>query len=276
MNNDDDLLKNYIESQKRQREILEESKKRRDENNNQKETIDSEIENPEQDVSKNLLREDLEGVLATLSLRERDVLRLKYGIDDGRIKTLEEIGQIFDVTRERIRQIEAKALRKLRDSNRNRVLKKYIKDALINNPDDNDREKFQEIKKRVHCLDLASKCENEIEKIDFIDKDLYFGFTDDAMDDNWDDMKSSFLNQYDLDEDDYEFVFSEIEYICLDKERFLETEYQERFLTTKFKKINPNIDEFKKDFKLFLFSYYFDDEPHSTYRGEIEWIKDTW
>ena len=127
MNKDDDLLKNYIESQKRQREILEESKKRRDENNNQKETIDSEIENPEQDVSKNLLREDLEGVLATLSLRERDVLRLKYGIDDGRIKTLEEIGQIFDVTRERIRQIEAKALRKLRHPNRNGVLKEYIK-----------------------------------------------------------------------------------------------------------------------------------------------------
>ena len=74
----------------------------------------ADIENPEQDVSKTLLREDLEGVLATLSPRERDVLRLRYGIDDGRMKTLEEIGQIFDVTRERIRQIEAKALRKLR------------------------------------------------------------------------------------------------------------------------------------------------------------------
>jgi len=89
--------------------------------------IEADIENPEQDVAKTLLREDLEGVLATLSPRERDVLRLRYGLDDGRMKTLEEIGQIFDVTRERIRQIEAKALRKLRHPNRNGVLKEYIK-----------------------------------------------------------------------------------------------------------------------------------------------------
>ena len=89
--------------------------------------IEADIGNPEQDVAKNLLREDLEGVLATLSPRERDVLRLRYGLDDGRMKTLEEIGQIFDVTRERIRQIEAKALRKLRHPNRNGVLKEYIK-----------------------------------------------------------------------------------------------------------------------------------------------------
>jgi RNA polymerase primary sigma factor len=89
--------------------------------------IEADIEKPEQDVAKNLLREDLEGVLATLSPRERDVLRLRYGLDDGRMKTLEEIGQIFDVTRERIRQIEAKALRKLRHPNRNGVLKEYIK-----------------------------------------------------------------------------------------------------------------------------------------------------
>ncbi|TAF55056.1 MAG: RNA polymerase sigma factor RpoD/SigA [Oscillatoriales cyanobacterium] len=78
-------------------------------------------------VSKNLLREDLESVLDTLSPRERDVLRLRYGLDDGRMKTLEEIGQIFNVTRERIRQIEAKALRKLRHPNRNSILKEYIR-----------------------------------------------------------------------------------------------------------------------------------------------------
>ena len=89
--------------------------------------IEADIENPDQDVAKNLLREDLESVLATLSPRERDVLRLRYGLDDGRMKTLEDIGQIFDVTRERIRQIEAKALRKLRHPNRNGVLKEYIK-----------------------------------------------------------------------------------------------------------------------------------------------------
>ncbi|MFM7676852.1 MAG: RNA polymerase sigma factor RpoD [Synechococcus sp.] len=88
--------------------------------------IEADIENPEQDVAKNLLREDLEGVLATLSPRERDVLRLRYGLDDGRMKTLEEIGQIFDVTRERIRQIEAKALRKLRHHSRSKRLRPFM------------------------------------------------------------------------------------------------------------------------------------------------------
>ena len=89
--------------------------------------IESDGETPEDQVSKNLLREDLEKVLDSLSARERDVLRLRYGLDDGRMKTLEEIGQIFNVTRERIRQIEAKALRKLRHPNRNSVLKEYIR-----------------------------------------------------------------------------------------------------------------------------------------------------
>ncbi|ELR99623.1 RNA polymerase sigma factor RpoD [Gloeocapsa sp. PCC 73106] len=89
--------------------------------------IEADGETPEDDVSKNLLREDLEHVLDSLSPRERDVLRLRYGLDDGRMKTLEEIGQIFDVTRERIRQIEAKALRKLRHPNRNSILKEYVR-----------------------------------------------------------------------------------------------------------------------------------------------------
>ncbi len=89
--------------------------------------IEADGETPEDKVAKNLLREDLEAVLNTLSPRERDVLRLRYGLDDGRMKTLEEIGQLFNVTRERIRQIEAKALRKLRHPNRNSVLKEYIR-----------------------------------------------------------------------------------------------------------------------------------------------------
>ena len=89
--------------------------------------IEADGETPEDQVSKNLLREDLENVLDTLSPRERDVLRLRYGLDDGKMKTLEEIGQIFNVTRERIRQIEAKALRKLRHPNRNSILKEYIR-----------------------------------------------------------------------------------------------------------------------------------------------------
>ena len=89
--------------------------------------IEPDGEPPEDEDSKNLLREDLESVLDSLSHRERDVLRLRYGLDDGRMKTLEEIGQIFNVTRERIRQIEAKALRKLRHPNRNSILKEYIR-----------------------------------------------------------------------------------------------------------------------------------------------------
>lgn len=89
--------------------------------------IEADGETPDDQVSKSLLREDLESVLDTLSPRERDVLRLRYGLDDGRMKTLEEIGQIFNVTRERIRQIEAKALRKLRHPNRNSILKEYIR-----------------------------------------------------------------------------------------------------------------------------------------------------
>ncbi|GAB4213267.1 MAG: RNA polymerase sigma factor RpoD [Synechococcales cyanobacterium] len=89
--------------------------------------IESDGETPEDRLAKVLLREDLESVLHTLTARERDVLKLRYGLDDGRMKTLEEIGQIFNVTRERIRQIEAKALRKLRHPNRNSVLKEYIR-----------------------------------------------------------------------------------------------------------------------------------------------------
>ena len=77
-------------------------------------------------VASELLKEDLAEVLCTLSPRERDVLRLRFGMDDGRQRTLEEVGQLFGVTRERIRQIEAKALRKLRHPSRSRKLKDYM------------------------------------------------------------------------------------------------------------------------------------------------------
>ncbi len=87
---------------------------------------DRDAEAPAQSVAHELLREDLTEVLAGLSLRERDVLRLRFGLDDGRQRTLEEVGQLFGVTRERIRQIEAKALRKLRHPNRSRRLREYI------------------------------------------------------------------------------------------------------------------------------------------------------
>lgn len=87
---------------------------------------DREAEAPATTVAHELLREDLTEVLSSLSPRERDVLRLRFGLDDGRQRTLEEVGQLFGVTRERIRQIEAKALRKLRHPNRSRRLKEYI------------------------------------------------------------------------------------------------------------------------------------------------------
>lgn len=73
-----------------------------------------------------LLKEQLEEVLETLTPREEKVLRLRFGLDDGRARTLEEVGQQFGVTRERIRQIEAKALRKLRHPSRSRKLKDYL------------------------------------------------------------------------------------------------------------------------------------------------------
>ena len=73
-----------------------------------------------------LLHEQLMEVLTTLTEREQKVLRLRFGLDDGRPRTLEEVGREFNVTRERIRQIEAKALRKLRHPSRSKKLKDYL------------------------------------------------------------------------------------------------------------------------------------------------------
>ena len=73
-----------------------------------------------------MLRDQLDEVLDTLTDREQKVLRLRFGMDDGRARTLEEVGKEFNVTRERIRQIEAKAIRKLKHPSRSRKLKDYL------------------------------------------------------------------------------------------------------------------------------------------------------
>jgi RNA polymerase primary sigma factor len=81
---------------------------------------------PAEAASHQLLKEQVEDVLGGLTDRERKVLQLRFGLDDGRSRTLEEVGKEFKVTRERIRQIEAKALRKLRHPSRSRKLKDYL------------------------------------------------------------------------------------------------------------------------------------------------------
>jgi RNA polymerase primary sigma factor len=81
---------------------------------------------PAEAASHQLLKEQVKDALCSLTQREQEVLRLRFGLDDGRSRTLEEVGKEFRVTRERIRQIEAKALRKLRHPSRSRRLKDYL------------------------------------------------------------------------------------------------------------------------------------------------------
>ncbi|HLR54634.1 MAG TPA: RNA polymerase sigma factor RpoD [Pseudogracilibacillus sp.] len=87
---------------------------------------DQEAVSPSDHAAYELLKEQLEDVLDTLTDREENVLRLRFGLDDGRTRTLEEVGKVFGVTRERIRQIEAKALRKLRHPSRSKRLKDFL------------------------------------------------------------------------------------------------------------------------------------------------------
>ena len=87
---------------------------------------DDNVPVPAEAAAATLLKEQLNEVLETLTEREQKVLRLRFGMNDGRARTLEEVGKEFDVTRERIRQIEAKALRKLRHPSRSRKLRDYL------------------------------------------------------------------------------------------------------------------------------------------------------
>ena len=81
---------------------------------------------PEEYATNEMLKDEISEVLLTLTEREEKVIRLRFGLEDGKSRTLEEVGQMFGVTRERIRQIEAKALRKLRHPSRSRKLKDYM------------------------------------------------------------------------------------------------------------------------------------------------------
>ncbi len=87
---------------------------------------DEEVDTPVEMASNVVLREQLERVLDSLNEREREVLKLRFGLEDGYSRTLEEVGNIFEVTRERIRQIESKALDKLRQPSRTKELRDYL------------------------------------------------------------------------------------------------------------------------------------------------------
>jgi RNA polymerase primary sigma factor len=87
---------------------------------------DDDVLKPEDAAAFSLLKEQLNDILDTLTDRERNVLIMRFGLRDGRLRTLEEVGREFEVTRERIRQIEAKALRKLRHPSRRKKLEDYI------------------------------------------------------------------------------------------------------------------------------------------------------
>jgi RNA polymerase primary sigma factor len=92
---------------------------------------DSHTDNPLKLANNNLLREKIEGLLQTLTFREREIVRLRYGLADGYCYTLEEVGRIFKVTRERVRQIEAKAVSKLQHPVRSSELSEYVADSPV-------------------------------------------------------------------------------------------------------------------------------------------------
>ena len=88
--------------------------------------MDPEAETPEELLTKQFMREDLEKVIDSLNERERLVIRWRFGLDDGRMKTLQEIGDLMGVSRERVRQIESYAFRKLKNKKRTKNLQQYF------------------------------------------------------------------------------------------------------------------------------------------------------
>ena len=89
-------------------------------------TADPEAETAEDLLMKEFMRKDLEKVLGSLSPRENQVVRWRFGLEDGRMKTLQEIGELMGVSRERVRQIELSAFRKLKNKNRTKQLRQYL------------------------------------------------------------------------------------------------------------------------------------------------------
>jgi RNA polymerase primary sigma factor len=87
---------------------------------------DESMASPQDEANREMLREQMQDILDSLSPRESEVLALRFGLKDGESHTLEEVGRHFGVTRERVRQIEAKALRKLRHPTRSRKLRDYL------------------------------------------------------------------------------------------------------------------------------------------------------
>ncbi|HWP39890.1 MAG TPA: sigma-70 family RNA polymerase sigma factor, partial [Tepidisphaeraceae bacterium] len=87
---------------------------------------DERAENPVESATQEMLKDKIEQVLKTLTYREREIIKLRYGIGDGYTYTLEEVGRIFKVTRERVRQVEAKAIRKLQHPVRARKLEGFL------------------------------------------------------------------------------------------------------------------------------------------------------
>ena len=90
---------------------------------------DHSSDNPVRNATNEMLRDRIERLLKTLTYREREIIRLRYGLGDGYTYTLEEVGRIFRVTRERVRQIEAKAVRKLQNPVRSRILEGFMRGA---------------------------------------------------------------------------------------------------------------------------------------------------